>query len=224
MNTAANQLPRIVVEARERLGSRYAARLRRGGRLPAVIYGHGKDPSHVSFNAKEVTELLHSHARIFEVAVADRVEPCLVKAVQWDHLGSHLVHLDLARVDLNERITINVELALVGEAPGLKEEGAILEHPVAEIEIECLAMQIPDRLTLDVSSLGTENVLTVADLKLPAGVTTTMDPETVLASISIVREEVVAPAAGEGGAEPEVIGKKAEEEGDAAAAKKDEKK
>lgn len=110
---------------------------------------------------------------------------------------------------------------LVGEAPGLKEEGAILENPVTNIDIECLATAIPERLKLDVGSLKVGEVITVRDLKLPDGVVCTLDTGVVLASISVVAEEVVEEVAPvEGAVEPEVIGRKLEEgeEGEAAPA------
>ncbi|MEX0774964.1 MAG: 50S ribosomal protein L25 [Phycisphaeraceae bacterium] len=218
---ATTTIPKIKVHKRERTGSRYAARLREKGQLPAVVYGHGQEPLHVSLDAKEMDHLLHQHTHILEVEADGKTEPCLIKDVQWDHLGSTVVHVDLARVDLSESVTVEVDLVLVGEAPGLKETGAILEHPVAVIEIECLATQIPQNIKVDVSALNAGDVITVADLKLPEGVTTTLDEDTVLATVTIVQEaveEVIAPAAG--GEEPEVIGRKPEEgegEGEAAA-------
>ena len=218
---ATNQIPQIEVEKRERTGSRYSARLREKGLLPAVIYGHGQDPQHVSLNRKKFSDLLHNHVHILEVQLDGSANPCLIKDVQWDHLGDTLMHVDLARVDLTERVTVEVELLLVGEAPGLKETGAILEHPVSMIEIECLATQIPESIKVDVSGLNAGDSIVASDLKLPEGVTTTLDEDTVVATISIVEEapeaEVLEVAAG---SEPEVIGRKEEEgaEGDAKAA------
>jgi large subunit ribosomal protein L25 len=209
---AKREIPKEKVQQRDRLGSRYAARLRESGQLPVVIYGHKKDPIHASAVAEEIHDLLHRHTHLVEVVVDSTTEPCLVKDVQWDHLGSKIVHIDLARVDLNERVTVDVPLVLVGEAPGLKEAGAILEHPVTEIEVECLATEIPESIKADVSQLKVDDALTIGEIKLPEGVTTTLDADTIVAVISVVKEEVAEPVvAAEGGAEPEVIGKKAEE-------------
>jgi large subunit ribosomal protein L25 len=167
-----------------------------------------------------MVDLLHNRSMLLEVVLNQQPQPVLVKDIQWNHLGSEVLHVDLARVDLTERVRVHVELVLIGEVVGIKdEEGAVLEHPIAEIEVECLATQIPERIKLDVSTLKIGETKTVKDLQLPEGVTCTLDPATVLASITLVKEEVVeAPVAEAAAAEPEVIGKKAEEGEEAEAA------
>ena len=208
---ATQQIPQIQGKIRNELGSRPAAQARKIGRMPAVIYGHKQDPTHVSFDEKEVTDLLHQHAHLIEVTVGSKKEPCLVKDVQWDHLGSQIQHVDLARVDLTERVTVEVDLALAGDPIGLKESGAFLQHSLDQIQVTCLASQIPDQIKVDISGLEAGHSLALTDLKLPEGVTAVGDPDTVIASIQIVTEEVEAEEeAPAGGAEPEVIGKKEE--------------
>ena len=218
---ATKQFPQVPSQRRERIGSRYANRLRQAGRLPAVVYGHGQEPLHLSVDRKEIVNLLHSNAHIIELTLDAQKQPVLIKDVQWDHLGAQVVHLDLERVDLTERITVEVPLVLFGEAVGLKEEGAILEHPLTALEIECLAMEIPDEIKVDVAELKVGDTILVGDLKLPSGIATKLDPETLVAGVSMVKEEVVEVAPVEGAtAEPEIIGRKPEEgeEGAAAAA------
>lgn len=213
MSTATQ--PKIHAEVRERTGTRYAARNRAKGMLPGVIYGHKQDPIHVSVNAKELIELLHHNAHVIEVEVAGKSEPCLVKDVQWDHLSKHIIHVDLARVDLNEEVEIELELKLVGEAVGLKVVGALLEQAASTIEVKCRANAIPEFLTHDVSALEVGDSVLVSDLKLPAGVTAVSDADTLVAHISVTKEEVEEEAPAEGADEPEVIGKaEAEEEAD----------
>ncbi len=215
------QIPRIDVQARDRHGTRYARRLRQTGRLPAVIYGHKQDPVHVSVDEHELSSLLHHHAHLVEVVVDSTPEPCLIKQVQWNHLGSRVIHIDLARVDLTETVTVEVALELVGDAEGLKEAHAILERKVSAIEVECRATDIPESVHADVSGLQVGQSLTVRDLELPRGVTCTLDPETVLATIRVVaieaEEEVEELAAAEG--EPKVIGKEEPEKGEDEASK-----
>jgi len=205
----ANTIPQLKAESRERLGSRYAARLRNQGRIPAVIYGHKQDASHVSLDRLEVTDILHHNAHLIEVCVADGVEPCIIRDVQWDAIGSKITHIDLTRVDLTERVTVEVAIEIHGDPKALKEPGAILEHPLSEIEIECLANQIPEVIRVDVSELKVGQTITVADLKLPEGVTATQDPETIIAAIHVVEEDADAAAAPV--AEPEVIGRPAKD-------------
>ena len=205
------QLPRIDVDLRQ-IGTRHAVRLRRAGRLPMVIYGHKQDPLHVSVDYKQFIDLLHRNTHLLEVVTASKTEPCLIKDVQWNHLGSIVVHADLTRVDLTERVTVNVSLELTGEAMGLKETGTLLEHPLNEIEVQCQAANIPDAIRLDVSKLGVGESITVAALPLPEGVEAVTDPETVVAVIRLLAEEPEEEQAAEAAeGEPEVIGKKAEE-------------
>ncbi len=217
--TASNQIPKLTVEPRTAKGGRASARLRASGMMPIVIYGHKENPVHVSANAKEVTHLLHERARLLEVAVEGKTQACLVKDVQWDHLGSQIIHLDLARVDLNERVKVNVEVLLTGEAKGLKEAGAYLAHPVTEIEIECVVAQIPESLSIDISHLGLRESVSARDVKLPAGAKLITDPETIIAMVDEAVEEAVAAATPEEGAaaEPELIGRKPAEGEEAAA-------
>lgn len=222
---AKREIPKIKVQSRDQLGKRYAARLRKAGRLPAVVYGHKKDPLHVSVDGMEMGELLHQNTHLVEIVLDKHSEPCLVKDIQWDHMGSSVVHVDLTRVDLTERVKVDVELVLVGEAVGLKESGTILEHFVTSIPIECLATEIPDSIRADVSHLKVDDSLVVRDLKLPEGITTSLDADTIIAAVHTVAEEIVAPVAApaEGGAEPEIIGKKPED-GEAPAGKDEAKK
>ena len=212
-----HEIPRIIVEQREHVGSRYAARLRTAGRLPAVIYGHKQDPVHVSADAKEVSDLLHIKAQVFEVVLGDKTESCLVKDIQWDHLGTDIIHLDLARVDLSETVTVEVELDLFGEAVGLKAPGTVLDHPYTTIEVSCRVSDIPELIRADVSLLEVGDTITVADLELPADVTSTMDAETVVAAVRqlSIAEEEEEEVVEEGTAEPEVIGRDKADEADA---------
>lgn len=211
MSTATQ--PRVQAEVRGRTGSRYAARVRAEGKLPAVIYGHKKDPVHVAIDAKQLIDLLHHNAHLIEVEVAGKAESCLVKDIQWNHLGSKIIHIDLARVDLSEEVEIEIQVELVGEAVGLKEVGAILEQNTSTIQVRCRADAIPEKLIHDVSELGVGDSLLVSGLTLPAGVTAVSDADALIAHISVVQEqpeeEVEEVAAGD---EPEIIGKPEEED------------
>lgn len=213
MSTATQ--PRIKADVRDRTGTRYAARVRAQGKLPAVIYGHKQDPVHIAVDASELIELLHHNAHLIEVEVAGKSEPCLVKDIQWDHLGSKIIHIDLARVDLTEEVQVEIEVELTGEAVGLKEIGALLEQSHNTIQVKCRADAIPERLTHDVSELGVGDSLLVSGLTLPAGVTAVSDPDTLIAHLSVTKievEEVEEETVAEGEDQPEVIGKPEDEE------------
>lgn len=203
---------------RERIGSRYAARERAAGRLPAVIYGHGVDPLHVSLDAKEALRYFHDGERVFGLAVEGGKgdETVLLKDLQFDYLGNNVVHADLMRVDLNEVIEAHVHLNFVGEAVGLKSAGAIMTHPNTALTIKCTVAALPDHIDVDVAGLGVGQSLHAGEVTLPEGVELAMDADAVIASISMVKEmEETGEAAGAGeGAQPEVITEKKQDDKD----------
>ena len=222
---AKNNIPQLDAEARDRLGSRYAARLRDKGRLPAVIYGHKQDPVSVTLDTKAFGDVIRRHTHVINVSFSSGVESCLVKDVQWNHLGTQIIHVDLARVDLAERVETEVELEFVGDPKAKQEAGAVLEHVHSSIEIECEAGNIPGSIRVDLTNISREKPITVADLQLPEGVKCTMEPGTIIASISFVSEQIETPVAEAGPTEPEVItAKKEPKEGEAPAAEKGKEK
>lgn len=212
--TTAHNIPKIDARLRSKTGSREASRARGLGRLPAVVYGHHQQPDHVDVDRTTLLNLVRDHVHVIELNYEGKHEPCLIKELQWDHLGAQVIHVDLARVDLNERVKVEVELLFVGDAIGLKTSGAYLEHPLTSVEIECLVTQIPDAIRVDVSKLGVGDLLTAKDLVLPAGATCLESPDAVVAAVHIKVEEEAAPAA-EGAAEPELIRKEKTEEAEA---------
>ena len=211
---ATQTIPKIDMQPRDRVGSRYANRLRKAGQLPAVIYGHKQETLHVAVDAKEITDLLHENHQLLEVAISGKAEPCLIKALQWDHLGDKITHIDLTRVDLSETVEVDVTLELTGEPPALAEAGAILDRPTPTILVSCRADSIPDKIVHDISALTVEQPCTIADLALPEGVSAAIDSETVIAQIQIMaevpdEEETVEAVADE----PQVVGRADEKEG-----------
>lgn len=208
---ATRQIPKVQGQRRERTGSRYARRLRAAGQLPAVVYGHKQAVEPVAIDYRQFSDLVSEHHHLLELEFDARTEPCLIKEVQWNHLGTQIVHVDLTRVNMSEEVELNVEVTLVGEPTALQEEGAILNHPETSITIACRADQIPESLSHDISELQVGESVTVADLKLPDGVRAVTDPETMLAQIQVVQEEPEEEEVAAEGEEPEVIGKGPEE-------------
>ena len=212
---ATNQVPKVEAELRERTGTRYAQRLRARGRLPANVYGRGREPVAITMDAKQFVDLLERNAHLLEVAVQGKAEPVLIREVQWDHLGTQVVHADLTRVDMSADVEVEIEVELTGEPAALNEEGALLSRETTSITVSCRPNAIPDVLHHDISELGVNETVTVADLRLPEGVTAVSDPETVLASIHVMAEEPEEePEVEAAEGEPEVIGKGGEEEGE----------
>jgi len=200
------------VTVRESLGSRNSRRLRLGGQIPAVLYGHGQESVSLTVPESDVQAALRHGAKLVDVtgAVSDSA---LIQQIQWDALGSDILHLDLLRVSKDEAVSVTVQVHLRGEAPGTK-EGGVLEHLRHEIELECRADSIPEHLEVTVNALHVGESVTVGQLDLPAGVTLVTDPELVIVqcveAAAEVEDEEALPGAG--AVEPEVIGRKPEEE------------
>ncbi|WP_153558965.1 50S ribosomal protein L25 [Roseimaritima sediminicola] len=197
------------VEKREQMGSAATTRIRRSGRVPAVLYGHGKDNEHLSISRSEVDALIRHHGRAVELQ-GSVTDTAMVNDVQWDALGIEVLHLDLLRVNLKEEVEVAVAIRLVGEAAGTREGGILIEN-LHEIEIRCAAGSIPESLDLNVSELQLDQHAVAGDVELPSGVELITDPETVVARVETPREEVPAEEAAASD-EPEVIGKKEEQE------------
>ncbi len=207
----------VSVKKRAELGSRANKRLRDAGMLPGVVYGHKQDVIPVTLPKKEVVGHLNKGTHVFTLSIDGATENCLVKEVQYDYLGIEVLHVDFARVDLNERVEVTVPVELKGTPKG-EADGGKLQQMMTDIEIECLVTEIPDAIRHNVSDMGMDAILHIRDLVLPAGVKALQDEDQIIA---MVREPIVqdeTPATEEGTAEPEVIGKKEKEEAEAAEA------
>lgn len=204
----------IAASLRTELGRRANRRLRLTGRVPGVVYGHHEDVVSVALTKKELVAHLAHGAHVFDLAIEGKSEKVLVKEVQYDHFGTDLIHIDFARVDLNERVTVTVPIELKGDPIGEK-DGGVLQQTLNELEIECVVTEIPDAIVVDVSRLEVDGALHVSDIKVAAGTVVFTDPDQLVCKVEVVTEEI-ADEAVDGSAEPEVIGKTAEE-GEAAA-------
>ena len=211
---STTETPTLEVTARTKTGTRYAKRDREAGLIPAVIYCHKKGPVHVTVDAKALTDILPNEAHLIDIQLDGKSEHTLVKALQWDTYGTHIIHVDLERVDLSETIEVEVELQLTGEPAALKESGTVLDHPTTMVKISCRADAIPSHLEHSIAELPLGQPVTVADLTPPAGVTIVMPDEQLICQISgvKVKAEVEEAIEGDDSAEPEVIGKDKEEE------------
>ena len=220
---------KIVVEAapRESRGKNEARRLRVTGKVPAVLYGAKGDSITLSVNAKQVGQILRSatgHNTLFQVAIAGKEQPAILKDWQVDPVTGSLLHVDLLRVAMDVRMRVSVPVHTFGEAAGVKQQGGIFETVTREVEIECLPGEIPTEFRLDVSHLMIGMHLRAADIAIdPNKVKLLTDPERVIAHVVALRAEEekpaeAAPVEGAAPAEPEVIKKgKKEVEGEEAA-------
>ncbi len=214
------------IAKREELGTRRCRQLREQGLVPGIIYGHGEENLCVSVPAHDIEGAISRGERLLKAELDRKQENLLIKAVQYDHLGNRVIHVDLTRVSLDERVEVTVPIVLRGTPAGVESEDGVLRQHLNEMEIECLVTAIPEELRVQVTGLHVGDALRVADLELPDGVTVSEDGETVVASVAVMaEEEVPVEEAEEAVAEPEVIGEKAEEEpaaeGDAPAPRRD---
>jgi large subunit ribosomal protein L25 len=188
-------------------GSRVARKLRKQGRIPAIIYGHKQEPTPISLPRATVWEMIKKSTHLAELSLGDggATEIVLVRDVQWDHLGKEIIHLDFGRVSADESIETEVRVDIKGTAPGVN-EGGILELLVHELSVTCRANAIPDAIRIDVSHLQLNQAIHVKDLVLPEGVKVDADPELLLVHVvTRAAEAAPAPAEGEGATQPEVI-------------------
>jgi len=201
----------LKASTRKELGSREVRRLRKKGLIPAIIYGHRQEAVSVTLSEHDVELALQHGERLLEVNLDGRSENVLIKDVQWDTFGQAVLHVDLFRVDLDERVEVTVRVVLRGTPAGVA-EGGVLQQAVSDINVECRAAAIPDEIRILVNDMQTGDTLYLRDVPLDDGVKLLDDPDAALCTLSVVAEEEEAVAEeGEAEAEPEVIGRKAEE-------------
>jgi large subunit ribosomal protein L25 len=227
----------LEAQPREAGNKNMARRVRMDGKIPAVLYGAGKDSLSVSVDPRQVTRILNSetgHNTIFDLALnGGEHTKAMIVDWQYEPIKGKLLHIDLKRIAMDKALKVSVPIFLKGEAAGVKQEGGILEQILREVEIECLPADIPSHVDADVSELVFGKVLRVSDLPLGGKLKVLTDPHQPVAHVTSVKEEVVATpeaVAAEAGAvpaEPEVIKKgkqETDEEGAEAAPEKGEKK
>ncbi len=222
----------INAEPRSSRGKNEARRLRVKGAIPAVVYGGKQDSVAVSVDPKEVNRILHSktgYNTIFNVAIRDlATTPAMVVDWQNDPIKGNLLHVDLKRIDLTERIQVSIPVYCSGEAKGVKQQGGLLEVVAREVQIECLPDEIPESFVIDVTELMMGQSKRASELPMSGSMKLMSQPEAVLAHVVALRAEAEAAPAAEGAegaaaapAEPEVIKKgKKEEEAEAEEKKK----
>jgi large subunit ribosomal protein L25 len=210
----------LVLEPRTELGSAACRRLREKGLVPGNVYGHNAPPVPVVLTAEALRPVIKSGVHVVDLQLSGKQDKAVIREVQWDVFGKEIRHVDLLRVDPNERVNITVPIELKGTAPGVV-AGGILEQPLHQLTIDCLAYQIPDSITVRISALELGQAIHVKELELPEGSHAHAQPDAIVVHVVKVQERDVA-AAEAGPAEPEVIGKKPD--ADAADDKKDDKK
>lgn len=213
----------LEVSRRENTGKEIAKKLRRDGKVPAVVYGGHRDPVSIFVDQKIVSELVikseHGIRSVFllKMAGSDQQRHAMIKELQIDPVSRRMKHIDFVRVLMDEKVKVTVPVHIVGTAVGVKTGGGVLDFQVRDLHVECLPGSIPDTIDVDVTALELHDVIRISDLKVGEGVKVLDDPDRVVVGITHARAEISAEMTAEGEAvatpEPEVIKKgKPEEE------------
>jgi len=200
-------------EPRDKTGTAEARRLRKRGRVPGNIYGHGEGSVTISVAEEEITPMIFAGHRLLDVQVNGNSELAILRDVQWDTFGQKILHFDLVRVSRDEKVEMEVAVELRGIAPGVT-AGGVMDQHLRGILVKCAAFSIPESIVVTTNELEIGDSIHVRDLEVPDGVEILHGPEElvlqIIEPIEVPEEEEE--AAEVGPAEPEVIGREEESE------------
>jgi large subunit ribosomal protein L25 len=171
--------------SRDGRGKGPARRLRAEGKVPGVLYGHGVEPVAISLSSQDLLHFFHAThgaAMVVDLEIDGTVHLAIPREIQRDHLRGRYVHIDFLEVRRDEKVRMSVEIHETGEAPGVK-TGGVIEHHLREVEIECLPGDVPEQITADVGELELGDMLRLADITAPSGVTFLTDLTTPVISV-----------------------------------------
>lgn len=165
----------LIAETREGQGKGASRRLRREGKVPAIIYGAGRPPRQLAFDHNKVLKQLENesfYSSILNIKVGEKSQAAIVKDIQRHPAKRIIMHMDFQRIVADEKIKMNVPIHLVGseEAVGVKEGGGSVSHLKTDVEVSCLPKDLPEYFEVDISALGLDEMLHLSDIKVPDGV------------------------------------------------------
>ena len=178
-----------------------------------MVDGHHVDPLAIEVTWDSLASVLKAGTRVVDLDVDGKVEKAMFRDIQWDTFGVECNHIDLLRIDPNDRVEVEVPIVLKGTAPGTL-AGGVLDFHLHSVTIECLAIQIPDNITVKIGDLQMEQAIHVRELELPANTVVKNDPDTVVVQVKHiveVAEPTGEPGAEAGPAQPEIVGRKVKE-------------
>lgn len=205
----------LKVKKRDKFGKKGARIVRTRGEIPAIFYGHGFNPQPLSASAKDFKGIISTPAGtnvIVNLGIeGEKPETAMIKEIQKDPTKDSYLHVDFLKIAMSEEIETSIPLVVGGDSPGVK-EGGVLQHSLWEILVKALPKSLPDRIEVDIGSLGIGDALRVSDIPAPEDVTILTSGDEMVVSIvppTELKEEELVP---EEEVEPEVIGEKEEEE------------
>ncbi len=178
---------RIHAEARNEVGKKMARKLRREGKIPAIIYGDRKDTLPITLSLNDVRAILKSEKgenAILKIHRDDIEVDAMLKEAQYDYLSDTVIHADFLRIDLNKSVYVNIPLVAKGVPIGVKLEDGIFDFITREVKIKCLPTNIPREFELDVSGLHAGHSLKASDLAIEEGIQLVSDPHTVICAVT----------------------------------------
>jgi len=209
----------LSAEVRSESGKGVARKLRAAGRVPGVIYGHGREPQSLSLNARDLDKLLGSIAAgstVVELSLGNATTNTLIREVQRHPFKKQILHIDFMELVAGEKVIVDLPLVFVGTPEGVRTGGGLLEQILHSIEVNVDPSSIPNHIDVDVSQMIMGHSLHVRDLKLPEGIEVLTDEDATICAVIAPRavvEEAAAATEGEAGAaEPELIRKPKEDD------------
>lgn len=214
----------LQVEARDGSGRSGNRRLRRAGKVPAIVYGGGQDPRAIALDHNTLVHQMEHEAfftSILTIKLGKESQPVVVKDVQRHPARQQVMHLDFQRIVADEAITLHVPIHFIGEdvARGVKEQGGVIDHLMTDAEVSCLPKDLPEYLELDVSDVELNQILHLSDIRLPDGVKLVAlehdSDQPILTIAPPRREEELEPTVEAEGAVPEEVPEPEAEGGEA---------
>jgi large subunit ribosomal protein L25 len=212
----------LSAKARDNGGKGVARKLRSEGRIPAVVYGHGREPQALSIPTRELERLLDhisAESTVIDLDIDGKGSRTLIREIQRHPFKRQILHVDFQELVAGEKITVNIPVILVGVPDGVRMDGGVLDQVMREIEVEVDPSNIPNHIDVDVTRLTIGTSIHVGDITLPEGVESMADDDATICVVSAPRaavEETAAEAEAEAVAEPEVIRAKKPEEDEGA--------
>jgi large subunit ribosomal protein L25 len=211
----------LSASVRDNGGKGVARKLRSAGNVPAIVYGHGREPQPLSINNRELEKLLDhivAESTVIDLAIDGKTSRTLIREIQRHPFKRQILHVDFQELVAGEKVVVRLPIVLVGVPDGVRMDGGILDQTMRELEVEVDPSNIPNHVELDVTKLVIGSSIHVRDIPLPEGVEIAGDEDASVCVVSAPRAAVEAAAAEEGetSAEPEVIRAKKPEEDEGA--------